>query len=120
MKIYWTQRSIPELMGLEPLQRKAAVRACRFKPLRHWQTWVVFVGGFFIALFGWFVGLAIDGQTWVLSGSSPPPIDKIHFPAMSALLGSVAAVGSVFLFAQVLIQMMRPHLKNYLETHHCA
>jgi hypothetical protein len=120
MKIYWTQRSIPELTGLEPSQRRAAVRACRFKALRHWQTWAVFVSQFFLVLLGWLAGLAIDGGTWVLSGGSPPPIEKLHFPVMSTLLGSVAALGSIFLFGQVLMHMMRPHLKSYLEARHVA
>jgi hypothetical protein len=120
MKVYWTQRSIPELTHLEPSQRTAAVLACRFKPFRHWQTWAVFVGQFFIVLLAWLGGLVIDGGTWVLSGGSPPPIEKMHFPTMSVLLGSVAALGSVFLFGQVLTHMMRPHLKSYLEAHHAA
>src|SRR5881296_3047564 len=113
MQIYWTQKSIPELGGLGASQRRAAWRACFFQSFKHWQTWIAFVGQFAILLMGGFIGLFIDGQTWILFGGFPPEIEKMRFPVATLTLVLVAAFLGSLVFAQVFCYMMRPYLKNY-------
>jgi hypothetical protein len=120
MQIYWTNKSIPELQDLEPPQRRAAWRACCLRSFRHWQTWVAFVTQFATILAGGFIGLFIDGHTWILFGGSQPEIADMRFPAATVGLALIAGVlGSMF-FAQVCSQMMRLYLKHYVEAHHVA
>jgi hypothetical protein len=82
--------------------------------------WAAFFSQFAILFAGAFVGLVIDGQTWLLSGGSPPAIETMRFPAATVGLTLLAGVASTVLFGQVYSRMIRPYLKSYVETHQTA
>ena len=120
MRFYWTQKSFPELRELEASRRRAAWRACCLQPFRRWQTWAAFLSQFSVVLMGAFVGLLIDGQTWLLSGGPPPAIETMRFPAATVSLALFAGVASTVFFGQVYSHMIRSYLKMYVETHGAA
>ena len=43
MKIYWSQKSIPALVGLSLRERDAAKKSVIFKVWSHWQVWIPIV-----------------------------------------------------------------------------
>jgi hypothetical protein len=120
MHLYWTLKSFPELRDLDASCRKAAWRACCLRPFQRWQTWAAFLSQFALVLAGAFMGLLIDGQTWILSGGSPPAIETMRFPAATVGLALLAGVASTVLFGQVYSHMIRPYLRRYVQTHQVA
>jgi hypothetical protein len=44
MQLYWGLKSIPELSGLPPAERRRVWRAGHWKAYRHWQTWAAMAG----------------------------------------------------------------------------
>jgi len=91
MKIYWSNKDIPELANLTPDQQSRAWKACYGQYIfKHWQTWASFG---LIAIFI-MVGMAKFGP--ILGG------------AIGGGLGG-------FVFSQVAMNVLRPHLRDYVE-----
>ena len=96
MKICWTYKSFQELRRLEPVQRRAALRA-RCLPRRNWQTWTaffwagtIFVGGLLGSVMEVANARASGGTApevsiaWPLSGSGFPLGDLIKIKASAS------------------------------------
>src|SRR6267154_1749919 len=92
MHIYWTYKSFPELRDLEPLQQRAAWRACGLRPFRHWQIWAAFLSAVVIILAGGFLGSVIDGQTYIWFGGSPPLSEAMRAPVAALILINVGGI----------------------------
>ena len=93
MQFYWSLRSIPELSGLPPSERRRAWRAAYCQSYNHWQTWVSVVG----------VGL------FMMVGSNLGA--RIGHQSIGELIG--VAVGG-FVFSQVSMEFARPYLRTFL------
>jgi hypothetical protein len=90
MKLYWSNKDIPELANLSPKQRGKAWRACYLKyAFRYWQTW--------LALVLIFVFVAIGNKLAGVVGSA---------------LG--AGIGGFLLF-QLVASVVRPHLREFVN-----
>jgi hypothetical protein len=120
MQIYWSLKSIPELNGLERSKRGKVWRACCLRPFRHWQAWVISLSPFVVMFIGAVLGLWIDGQMWVLFGRTSPEVGELRFPAATVGLMLGAGFFASLVFGQIFSQIMRPYLRNYLETHNVA
>jgi hypothetical protein len=91
MKIYWSNKDIPELANLTPDQQRRAWQACYWKyTFKYWQTWAS------CGLVAFFVSLGMAKFGPVLGG------------AIGGGLGG-------FVFSQVAMNVLRPHLRDYVE-----
>jgi hypothetical protein len=93
MQFYWSLKSIPELSGLSPSERKRAWRAAYWRSYLHWQTWVSAVGVGLFMMIGSHLGALIGYQF------------------VGGLIG--AAVGG-FVFGQVSAEFARLYIQTFL------
>jgi hypothetical protein len=92
MRIYWSHKSIPELVGLPPDERHRVGRAGFWKAHRHWQVWVV------VASYGFLIPIGAD--MGALAGSQT--------------IGMLVAAGvGGFLYSQVVTDYARPYFRSY-------
>jgi hypothetical protein len=96
MKFYWSIAQTPELAGLSPEQVKQASQFCYKKyAFKHWETWASLV----------FLGLLFG----VLTSSSR---------GLSPIIGGAIAGGiGGGIFSLTTINVLRPHLRDYVSTH---
>ena len=95
MRVYWTSKSIPELRGLNRKQRGRLWWRCYWKAYRHWQTWAGLIACGALAGLGVGIGQVVG-------------IGRIVGGAIGGGLGG-------FIFSQVLMETIRPHLREERE-----
>ena len=109
MKIYWTFKSVPEVVGLSKGERKRLWRNCYPKAYRHWQTWVTSIAMvIFFALFGIHV-LLLDELSWL--GSYPWNFTPLEEFLLNVLVFFVVC-GLAFIHAIVVLNITRPYLRK--------
>jgi hypothetical protein len=102
MQFYWSLKSIPELSGLPPRERRRIWRAAYWKTFRHWQIWAA---GIAILLFT-LIGSWIDRE-WI----SPALVSPDRQTLIGALIGTFLG-GSIF--TQVTSHLARPYIRERL------
>src|SRR5713226_713456 len=97
MKIYWTLKQIPELRDLPKGERKRVWRDCYMTP-KHMVIYVFVVVTVCFPL------------TWLINQAKMP---TWTFVALSGLCAGIAS----FIVSQVLIECLRPSIREYLKEH---
>ena len=107
MKVYWTLRDVEELERLSPQERRRIWKECFWRfGYRHWQCWLALV--LIAVCFG--VGSPVLAL-WLMF--------LLNTPLWSvALLILIGAFFAGFVFAQVTVHQLRPHLRDYVQGHH--
>ena len=124
MNVYWTLKSFPELRDLDSSRRKLVWRACCLRPFLHWQTWTAFLGQFGFVFSGAILGSLIDGSyriwfsVWFGGSIEPDQLERLRFPVATIILFLLGGVVGTFVFGQVYSNMIRPYLKEHIESHH--
>ena len=93
MAIFWTLKSIPELMNLPARERRIVWRRVYRRTWHHWQTWVGLLAGGICAGLGSRLGAVVEHQIF------------------GAMIGG--GVGGL-IFSQVSIYIARLHYRDVL------
>ena len=108
MKIYWSYKSIPELIHLSPRERKAIVKKVKWKPLRHWQVWATTIILCVAILFSFHFGRWLVRQ--YLQEVAAAAGAGVHLAVMAA---------AFFIQFQVRCRYLRPYLRKELGEKTC-
>lgn len=108
MKFHWSWKSVPELAGLTPEERKRICRSHKYKLFRDRRYWVLTV--LFMICFGFAAGSAPGLRDRFLPDSGVWGI--VVFPGVAcAILGGIFGV----LLSQIQLQAMLPYIRKELE-----
>src|SRR5258708_5633109 len=103
MKIYWGSRDIPELTGLSRLERFKAIQTCFWKfGFRDRQCWAALLG---------FIALVVLGVVVGITSQYMFHLPVVIYLACYLITGEIG----VILYRSVLIDRLRPHLRDYVE-----
>ena len=95
MRIYWSLKSIPELAGLPPAERRRVWRTACWDAYRHWQVWAS------VAAIG--IGAAAGAYLGSL----------VAFQDIGCVIG--AASGGL-IYGQVMTEFARPYLRTFVAS----
>jgi hypothetical protein len=100
MHVYLTTKSIPELSGLPPSERRRILRHCSPMTFRHWEAWVAVAACVVCAGLGAYLGVILLPTVWGAGW-------------IGGVLG--AAIGGAFL-GQVKGMLVRPYIRAYQRS----
>ena len=127
MKLYFSLKSIPELTGLSPAERRLAWHACKGMAWRRWQTWAATLVGLGAGVFlAYLIMSAIHAHRYevahrILEATGRPSwltLREVWFLILFAMgfLGGGILVGVTQLVRwPVVAGQVRPGLREYVK-----
>jgi hypothetical protein len=107
MKIHWSWKSVPELAGLTPEERKQICRKYRFKVFKERKYWIALI--LFMVSFGFIIGIAPNVRDKVI-----PDLgiwSSILFTGVPCgLIGGIFGI----IQSQIQLQAMLPYIRKDL------
>jgi hypothetical protein len=101
MRLYWSEKSVPELAALEPAERRLVWRGAFLRCHRHWRVWLAYMAMAAYALLCWAIGMYL-----VLSLTNS---------WITLLLPAVALGGAWFVSTPLIINAALPHVRELVS-----